>query len=127
MKSKLRLESRRLARRGAGGLVKKFAPKFSSLADRYARRARLLCLTCIVSYDILEEVIRSTINMSEQSEPFEVGDLVTVYPASIRDMPAIMQGAVVIKRHHTRGGLYSVYYRGKKWRNIHQNEMVTCR
>ena len=133
MKSKLRLEAALLGRRGVGGL-KKFAPKFSSLVDRQARKVRNFMLTGRIVRVILLEEIRSIRNMSSDwiAAPagykcrFKQGDLVNVRASAFNEHP-MMVGAIVMKNYARVLTLAEVYYKGKIWRNIHQDEMSPCR
>ncbi len=128
MKSKLRLVAAPLGRRGVGGL-KKFAPKFSSLVDRQARKVRNFMLTARIMRVILLEEVK---NMNVWDTPplvvqrYVKGDLVNV-SANYYDTRSPMVAAVVMKASSHRDWLYTVYYKGKIWPNIHQDEMSPCR
>ena len=129
MKSKLpRRRARSAGRRGVGGL-KKFAPKFSSLANRQARRARLLLLTTPRGRVILSKSrkLKARLKRMMLTKPeYNVGDLVNVRYSSLRGIRPSMIGAIVMRQYKRHPHLYSVYYKGKKWPNIHQDEMSPC-
>lgn len=135
MKSKLPLvrRARRLARRGAGGLVKKFAPKFSSLADRNARRVVVLGLTRRLIHAILVREARGAGDMNGDYDgisTYKRGDLVNVIESSYGTLAGCrpyLVGAIVMRRSERLPTLCSVYHKGKIWRNIHQDEMEPCR
>jgi hypothetical protein len=128
MKSKLlRWKARRAARRGVGGL-KKFAPKFSSFSERQARRARFLLLTSKRTRGILSKSSKLNTRykrMALSKHEYNVGDLVNV-KGSWRFGGCQMVGAIVMRQARRRPFLYTVYYKGKKWPNIHQDEMSPC-
>ena len=126
MKSKL--PRSRAGRRGVGGL-KKFAPKFSSLANRQARRARLLLLTSRRGRVILSKSrkFKARLKRMMLTKPeYNVGDLVNVCYNPLRRPSSSMVGAIVMRQYRRHPHLYSVYYKGKKWPNIHQDEMSPC-
>ena len=128
MKSKLRRRDPRPRRRGVGGL-KKFAPKFSSLANRQARRARLLLLTTPRGRVILSKSrkFKARLKRMMLTKPeYNVGDLVNVRYNALRGIRPSMIGAIVMRQYKRHPHLYSVYYKGKKWPNIHQDEMSPC-
>lgn len=128
-KSKLPGGLRRRAERGVGGL-KKFAPKFSSLADRQIRRARIILLTRRRGRVILSKVRKARIKVRRMalSKPlYKVGDLVNVRSSFLYDKRPRMVGAIVMRKYTRHPHLYAVYYRGKKWPNIHQDEISACR
>ena len=128
MKSKLRTSPRRARGRGVGGL-KKFAPKFSSFSRRQARRARLLLLTNRRGRVILykSRKVRGRLRRMMLSKPeYNVGDLVNVCYNPLRNGRPCMIGAIVMRQYRRHPHLYAVYYKGKKWPNIHQDEMSPC-
>ena len=129
MKSKLRRRPPTRRRgRGVGGL-KKFAPKFSSFSERQARRARLLLLTSRRGRVILykSRKLRARIKRVMLTKPeYNVGDLVDVRYNPLRNNRPCMVGAIVMRQYKRHPHLYSVYYKGKKWPNIHQDEMSPC-
>ena len=128
MKSKLRQARRRPPRRGVGGL-KKFAPKFSSFSRRQTRRARLLLLTSERGRVILSKSrkLKARFKRMVLTKPeYNVGDLVNVRYSSLRGIRPSMVGAIVMRQYRRHPHLYSVYYKGKKWPNIHQDEMSPC-
>jgi len=115
--------------RGGGMGVKNFAPKFSSFSRRQTRRARLLLLTSERGRVILSKSrkLKARFKRMVLTKPeYNVGDLVNVRYSSLRGIRPSMVGAIVMRQYRRHPHLYSVYYKGKKWPNIHQDEMSPC-